>query len=311
MRSGPQWLQDRRSPWGVLSPHPPPRAFLALAPRSWCPSPGEGIPVSPLLLTQKSVTYPPGLFCYRSSRLFRAASQREPQGQLWLGRLYLEGWGVDKSVAEAAKWYKLAVDQSRRDGHPINAASHDQSASSLLLRALLFPPGDLALSHLSVTHDLQLAQRALSGPSVTLSMRAPGDPKPVSVVIDKGNAVTYVALFESRMNIYSHAIRQRGFQRLAQQYDIAASDGCQKLGVSPGPAVIDQDDFSLYLATGRFQGASRHRGTIVESVLVIEHAAQVGIYFGGDIQQGRIGLKAAQVGPAPAQLDCVLTLTAR
>ena len=31
---------------------------------------GEALPVSQLLLTQKSVTYPPGLFCYPSTRLF-------------------------------------------------------------------------------------------------------------------------------------------------------------------------------------------------------------------------------------------------
>src|SRR6266852_872252 len=41
MRSGPQWLQDRRSPWGVLSPYSPPRSVLGLVLGLGVPPPGR------------------------------------------------------------------------------------------------------------------------------------------------------------------------------------------------------------------------------------------------------------------------------
>ena len=42
-----------------ISLSPSPLGF-GPGPRPWCPLPGEGVPVFPLLLTQKTVTHPPG-----------------------------------------------------------------------------------------------------------------------------------------------------------------------------------------------------------------------------------------------------------
>lgn len=228
-----------------------------------------------------------------------AASQGDPHGQLWLGRLYSEGWGVNKNISEAAKWYKLAVDQFRQAGIAVEKteAAIGTSASALLLKALVYPPEALALSWLSVSYNLKFAEVARHGATFHTTI----DGK--SVTIDKSNAETYITLFEERLNIYSNAVKQRGFQQLATEYETEVSQGCSKLGFSQGKTAIDQNEFRVQIAHGPFQGEIRHRGIMVESALAIEHAMIPEIQLVGQIQQGRIELKHE-----PSQ--CTVTLTA-
>ena len=99
-------------------------------------------------------------------------------------------------------------------------------------------------------------------------------------------------------------MRQRGFPRLAKEYDTAVSQGCQRLEFTPGTTVIDQDEFTFRLANGLFQGDLRHRGASAESALAIEYSVNPEIHLVGHVNQGRIELKAASS-------DCRVTLTVK
>lgn len=45
-----------------------------------------------------------------------AAEQGDPNGQSWLGRMYFEGRGIDGNMQDAAKWFKKAADQNDKWG---------------------------------------------------------------------------------------------------------------------------------------------------------------------------------------------------
>lgn len=235
----------------------------------------------------------------------KAASQGDPQGQFLLGHLYLSGLGVSKDLNEAAKWFKLATaDENIRAAALYMWAHGDkkwssspEEASFLFVKALVVPPDLLALAHLAVSNNLKLAKVAHSGATVHIMEHQ----QPVT--IDESNAESYAALFEERLDTYTVAIQQRGFQQLAREYKTEVTPSCSTLGFSQGQTVFDQDKFKVQVAHGAFQGIIRHRGIIVESTLTIEHALDPDIHLSGQIRQGHIELKHPET-------DCTITLTA-
>lgn len=129
--------------------------------------------------------------------------------------------------------------------------------------------------------------------------------------ITSANAQPAVTELQQRLQTCAEVIDKRGFQQLHDAYDAVASPGAERLALFTGPVLVQQDGFSFSFSLGSF----KHRGVIVESTLVIEHAESPDVMLVGRPSDGQIAFSVTAPGLAahsgPAQAEYILTLTAQ
>ncbi len=162
-------------------------------------------------------------------------------------------------------------------------------------QALKASPLELAQGYLVVSYNLTCAEVAEGGATIDTTIDGREQ------VIDKSNAAIYIAGFKERLQIYTTAIKQRGYRQIAGEYNTKVSSGCKNIGFSKGTTIIGQDEFKVNISQGSFQEI-KHRGIVVESSLVVEHAMNPEILLVGKIAQNNIELKHL-----PSK--CTITLT--
>jgi hypothetical protein len=154
---------------------------------------------------------------------------------------------------------------------PAGPATGDVMMSVSLERALGAPPAALAQGYLWTANTLAYVRAAAVNPNITFV--TPIDQQ--RVTITQGNAQPYVVGLERRLETYTKAVEQRGFQHIAGRYTTRVTNDCQ--GKVPlGAAVVEQRGFKAQLA---IQGV-RYRAVVVESSIAVEDVVEEGYYFG-------------------------------
>ncbi len=270
----------------------------------------------------------------------KAASQGHPLGYYWLGRLYFEGWGVKKNYNEAVRWSQQAADHETQEAQYIlgyiyanggdKVEKDDVRAIMWLRRAAVqgyedarkllkgrysinpeagprlttvsqvmkAPQDELARSYLLVSYHVKFIEPAQRGAfRATFITRIDGKEE----TINESNALIYLAGYKDRLRIYSRAIQQQGFQKIANIYDTKVTRGCKKLGFEKGKTKIFQDDFKFKVANGAFSEEIKHRGIIVQDRIAVEHAMNPEIILTGQARNGKITLRHSET-------NCVVEL---
>jgi len=184
-----------------------------------------------------------------------------------LGLLYLNGWGVNRDIATATKWLRLAADQETPEAQyqlgSLYAEGKDGPPDAVgaimwLRRAAMYGQVE-AQKLLKQRFDLELEQ----GPLLVRPeqpLRAPSDAlaksylavshatevlEPARVgrfqatfvtrldgrgdAITASNAMLYLAGYHDRLRVYALAIARRGYETISGNYRAAATSPCGRI----------------------------------------------------------------------------------
>jgi len=109
--------------------------------------------------------------------------------------------------------------------------------------------------------------------------------------INATNAKEYTSRLEKRKNAYDEAIIRRGFRNISGYYSAIISSGCKNIFFKEGDSTLEQIGYTINLENGRM----KHRGVVVENVIVLEHfALNPEVYLVGEITDGKITLRYPQ-----------------
>jgi tetratricopeptide (TPR) repeat protein len=155
---------------------------------------------------------------------------------------------------------------------PAGPAEGDPMVAVSLEQALSGPPALLAARHLWVTHVLAQVRAAAVNPRITFML--PIDQRWIAVT--QANAQPYLVGLERRLETYTKAVEQRGFQHIAGRYTTKAANDCRPKFPWGTAAVIQQQGFQGELVVH----GVRYRAVVVESSIAVEDVVEEGYYFG-------------------------------
>lgn len=177
-----------------------------------------------------------------------------------------------------------------------------ESVRQISLEEALTDPADfLGINYLTTKTLLDYCVLAKAGAAIDWWI----DEQPL--LITSTNAGRVETLLQKRSKIYGEAIRRRGYARLAPAYAASRSGECDEWELGPVPALVEQDDFDIFLTQGPF----RHMGVVIESRVVLRHDSSASVLITGTVADDAVVFTTPSRGGifGTAEGGCALTLT--